>query len=410
MVKHILIFSLLLSRLPFFAQGIANYVNNGGFEKCRRCSATPFVIRAKYWDGIDTNKYSYQLLSRILAPFLVPNSSYTSQNTRHGNNYIISTVFYQPYTPYSSRGYPRNTLKQQLSPGETYCVKFYYNITDKSSYGINSLGAYFGDNSTDTITQCSIPITFLSPQISNPSNTMLTDTANWQSISGIFTATGNEKYLILGNFSSDSTTDTLMINPYILPLIATDVLYEDVSCIPINLPAYAGPDQSFIPGDSLYIGRESDVEIDESCIWYQMTSPTTSITIDTIAGIWVKPVTTTTYVVRQQLWCSGVKWDTVVVYIDAVGIKGVEDYQLYIRLFPIPASDFIQIEYTIDLLNPFTEVLVYNQLGQLIFLDNISFKNRKADISTSNLDVGVYSIELRSISGQTVRKRFVVSR
>jgi hypothetical protein len=254
------------------------------------------------------------------------------------------------------------------------------------------------------------PISYLNPQISISSNIFIQDTAKWNTVSGTFTANGTEEYLILGNFKSDSNTDTIMINPANLPLKFTDVLYDDVSCIDIDLPAYAGPDKPVILGDSVYIGRERDIEIDESCIWYQMTSPTTSITIDTIAGMWVKPVSTTTYVVRQQLWCSGVKSDTVVVYIDAVGLEEVETYLQDFNLFPNPAADFIKVQYSLDISVPFNGLSIFNNLGQLIREEEITFKNKKVNIPISELDNGVYFLELRNFSGQSVKKRFVVAR
>ncbi|MCU0360937.1 MAG: T9SS type A sorting domain-containing protein [Bacteroidia bacterium] len=410
LIKKVILFGFVLCTDIYRAQGVANYVSNGGFELCAYCTATPAIVKPKYWDAIDTTKFFGILFSAIIPPYLVPYNSFATQWPKGGNNYLGSSVLFKPFTPQTERGYPRNRLKQKLIAGKVYCVKFYYNVTEQSSYGINSLGAFLGDGSTDTISQCMAPISYLNPQISISSNIFIQDTAKWNTVSGTFTANGTEEYLILGNFKSDSNTDTIMINPANLPLKFTDVLYDDVSCIDIDLPAYAGPDKPVILGDSVYIGRERDIEIDESCIWYQMTSPTTSITIDTIAGMWVKPVSTTTYVVRQQLWCSGVKSDTVVVYIDAVGLEEVETYLQDFNLFPNPAADFIKVQYSLDISVPFNGLSIFNNLGQLIREEEITFKNKKVNIPISELDNGVYFLELRNFSGQSVKKRFVVAR
>jgi hypothetical protein len=410
LIKKIILFGFIVGTNIFRSQGVANYVSNGGFELCAYCTATPAIVKPKYWDAIDTTKYFGLLLSSIIPPYLVPNNSFASQWPKSGNNYLVSSVLFKPFTPQTGRGYPRNKLKQKLISGKVYCVKFYYNVTEQSSYGINSLGAFLGDVSTDTISQCMAPISYLNPQISISSNIFIQDTSKWNTVSGTFTANGTEEYLMLGNFKSDSNTDTIMINPANLPLKFTDVLYDDVSCIDIDLPAYAGPDKPVILGDSVYIGRERDIEIDESCVWYQMTSPTTSITIDTIAGRWVKPASTTTYVVRQQLWCSGVKWDTVVVYIDAVGLEEVETYLQDFSLFPNPAADFIKVQYSLDISVPFNGLSIFNNLGQLIRAEEITFKNKKAHVPITELDNGVYFLELRNSTGQTLKKRFVVAR
>lgn len=403
--KKVILFFLILLAVNVKSQSFANFVNNGSFEDIYNCAGPSYPLSvSKYWLSIDSASYGGQYASTCYSA--VPLNANAYQYPRSGDSYIISTMFYFG----GIRGYLKNRLKANLKSGKTYCVKFHVNISNMSPYGMNGFGAYFGDNTIDTITQCNTPLSYLNPLIKNPLGNVISDTLNWVPITGTFVANGTEKYALLGNFLADNAVTTASIGGPYYPQLWTDVLIDDVSCIDIDLPAYAGPNKPFIPGDSLYIGRESDTEIDESCIWYKMTSPTTSVTIDTIAGMWVKPIATTTYVVSQQLWCSGVKWDTVVVYVDAVGLKGVEYFEQYISLFPNPAADFIQIEYSLELSDPNMEVSVYNQLGQFIFQDNISFKNRKSSLPIYNLDVGVYSIELRCISGQTVKKRFVVSR
>ena len=40
----------------------------------------------------------------------------------------------------------------------------------------------------------------------NPANNLLTSTNNWMLVQGIYTATGGENYLTLGNFLSDADT------------------------------------------------------------------------------------------------------------------------------------------------------------------------------------------------------------
>src|SRR5690606_33046643 len=112
--------------------------------------------------------------------------------------------------------------------GKTYCVKFYVNISNPSTYGIDGFGAYFGDNNIDTITYCNVPLTYLIPQVQNPQGNIISDTLNWIAITGTFVANGTEKYLLLGNFLSNANTDTLMINPTNLPLIWTEGSIDDV--------------------------------------------------------------------------------------------------------------------------------------------------------------------------------------
>lgn len=404
-IKFIFIyFSLILS---FIVQGqeIGNYVNNGSFElTLPSLTMSPFDA-VQFWEALDSaNQTATFLRSKALGT--VPNNLTGYQNARSGGNYILTTFFDNSNGPI---WYPRNRLKKNLLNGVTYCAKYYVVNTNNNRIAIDSYGMYFGNSSLDTITKCSVPLTYLSPQVQFTSG-IITDTLNWISISGTFTAVGDEKYLVLGNFKSPAITNTLLINTPTLQTMTNDIYIDDVSLIEMDLPAYAGLDTYVVQGDSAYLGRESDVEIDESCIWYQMTSPTTSITIDTIAGIWVKPVATATYVVRQQLWCSGVKWDTVVVSLSGVGVAELETIQNDIILLPNPATDFIQVYYSLDISNEFEEISIFNQLGQLIREEQIKFKDKKAVIPISEFESGVYFMELKNSSELAIRKRFVVSR
>ncbi len=343
------------------------------------------------------------LLSKVISPYLVPASSFGYQWPRNGNNYLLSTIYFKPNSPQTGRGYPRNILKQNLQSGKTYCIKFYYCITNQSSAGIDGLGAYFGDITTDTISQCDKPIAYLTPQIQNPTNNILSDTLNWTLLTGTFVANGTEKYIMLGNFKSDLATNSIVINPTNLPLIATDFLFDDVSVIDIDLPAYAGPDIWGIPFNTVYLGRLQDVGIDEACMWYHL--PNTTTAIDTAAGINVIVATTTqTYMVKQDI-CGNIKYDTVIVYASGTGLSEQETILNSINLYPNPANDELNILFNARINVDLDRILIYNSIGQLIREEEISFKNNQATIKTSNLKSGVYYLNLNGIN-----KRFVIAK
>jgi hypothetical protein len=404
---------------------IANYVNNGGFEIPKINN----LQKPQYWDAIDSNKFMGILLSKIISPFLVPASSFGYQWPRNGNNYLLSTIFFKPNTSQTGRGYPRNTLKQTLQSGKIYCVKYYYCITNQSSAGIDGLGAYFGNNTLDTITQCDKPIVYLTPQVQNPTNNILTDTLNWSLLTATFVANGTEKFMLLGNFKSDIATNSIVINPTNLPLVATDFLFDDVSVIDIDLPAFAGPDLWGIPFNTVYLGRLQDVGIDEACMWYKLPNNTTAI--DTAAGITVTlGVTIDTYVVRQEI-CGNVKWDTVVVYPSATGNVEWQMLNDKLNIYPNPANEIINIEFVtlsgVKANN--TKYSIINSLGQIIKEEDLQPTQQangsvSAIITTKELPHGVYSIQLssrgtrdlntdpslRNDNTPSVTKRFVISR
>src|SRR6218665_534022 len=242
---------------------IANYVNNPGFEIAMSTSLNPYDA-VKYWGSIDTAQGSSYLVSTLSNN--ANNSPYCTfgfQYPRTGNNFI-GTTFFCDACP---RWNPRNRLKQPLKPNVKYCAKYYIVNTNNNRIAIENYAMYFGDSMMDTITQSAIPLTYLAPQIEY-TNGIIIDTLNWTPISGTFVATGGEKYMVLGNFRSNSTTNTLLINPP-LQTMSADIYIDDVSLIEMDLPAFAGRDTFFIPGTTVFIGREPDVGLDEHCMWYK---------------------------------------------------------------------------------------------------------------------------------------------
>lgn len=397
-----LMFILLFTTLSFHSQ-IANYVNNGGFEEL----ALPQSVIPKYWCSADSGKYFGELL---IPPQKVPLSSYAFQWPRHGKNHFITTPFC-PTCGANKRGFPKNRLKNNLQAGRIYCVSLYVNLSNQSTHAVDRIGIYFGDSSIDTITQCTKPITYLTPQVENPVNNIITDTLNWVLIRGYFVASGTEKYLLIGNFYSDTNTNKLLVNPTNLPGMFSDYLIDDVSVIDEGLPAYAGADKAIVPGDSVFIGREPDVGIDEACVWYELTSTTSSVAIDTVAGLWVKPITTATYIVKQDI-CGNVKWDTVVIHLNPVGIsERLKIVNEELRISPVPATDYIEISIRNEFLtNEFKNLEIFNSLGQTVREEEISLSKAKTTIQTKDIPNGIYLLLLKSNSLRTVSKRFVIER
>jgi hypothetical protein len=404
--------TLLLALVLFGnAKGqIANYVGNGSFEDdCNINHNYPI-----YWPGIDSLLCNGgAMFSNCPAFGNVPLNGFTYQVPRTGGAYMLCGLFILN----NIRGYFSNRLRAKLEANKAYCVKFYINISNNSSCGMDSFGAYFADGSLDTISICDGPLTYLTPQIQHPTGTIITDTLNWTLVTGTFVATGNEKYMVIGNFKPDNLVNYAIFNPHPNGIIGTDVCLDDVSCIPLDLPAFAGHDTSFIPGTSVYIGRKRDVGIDEACMWYKLPiviTPTTPA-IDTAAGIWVNPIATSTYVVRQEI-CGNVKWDTVVVYQTAVGLLELGLKSLEFSLYPNPANENLNITGAIG--NGVYKAAIYDTFGQVLREEEIIFQSSPprgrverglATIKTDELANGVYVLKLRNKT-QTVSKRFVINR
>ena len=395
---------------------LINYVSNGSFEDCVNCETPPYNATPRSWGPIDSIPSSYYFNYCSLDPPLsnLPYMSTGFQYPRSGRKLIASSFYcdYSSCTYTNNRGYPKNRLKQTLKPNILYCAKYYIVNTNNCVVGIDAYGAYFSDSTLDTIKYHSIPISYLNAQIQNTTGSIIVDTLNWTAISGTFVATGVEKFMVLGNFKSNAATNTLIINPTYLPHKGTDLYIDDVSVFELDAPAYAGPDKTIISGDSVYIGSPRDFAADEVCSWYLL--PNTSTPIDTAAaGLWVKPTVTSKYVVRQQLWCSGVKWDTVTVYVDYVGIPGSRSFSsgFGFEVFPNPADEILEIRLSEHKVNTTIPTLrFFNHLGMQVREEEVLFRDGAAKIDVRDLETGIYFIELAVENEVKGRKRILVMR
>jgi hypothetical protein len=343
----------------------------------------------------------------------VPTTGAISYQMPHtGNNYC----YFQCWTSASispgyiyERSYIQNELNHNLTSGKNYCVKFYVSLMNECKYSITELGAYLDDGSLST-TQ--FGVCNVTPQVSSPPGVLLTDTMDWIEVKGIFTATGTEKYLTLGNFKTTAATTTSLMptSPtFTYQRDVADYYFDDISIIEADLPAFAGGFKRFFPGDSVYLGRPSEIGLDEACTWYKLPNTLTPVA-SSVAGMWVKPVTTCTYMVRQEI-CGLVKWDTVVIFEDAVGI---DKYQLLnegLKIYPVPVNEFLELKIeNADLFKDFKSLTICNNLGVVITEEELTLENKTARINTAQLPDGIYTLQLNSEGCGTVRKRFVVGR
>jgi hypothetical protein len=96
-----------------------------------------------------------------------------------------------------------------LISGACYEFKMYVNLSDESQHATDAIGVYFSDTAIINIPNY-YHLSFI-PQITNAAGNML-DTLNWTEISANYTATGSEKYILIGNFKPDSATASPLIN------------------------------------------------------------------------------------------------------------------------------------------------------------------------------------------------------
>ncbi|MGP8216088.1 MAG: T9SS type A sorting domain-containing protein [Bacteroidia bacterium] len=124
--------------------------------------------------------------------------------------YISDTTKGDPFDTnlYNSRNYIQVKLINSLNSGEKYYVTFYVCLTNLMNFACNDMGALFSIDSVpmNNITESRVIDSI--PQVANdPIKNPLTDTAHWTKIAGSFIAKGGERYLTIGNFKNDTTSN-----------------------------------------------------------------------------------------------------------------------------------------------------------------------------------------------------------
>ena len=207
MKNALLLFIFLLSTFVSISQ--VNLVYNGDFEIYDTCpNYAGQISRAVGWTKTSLTPDYYNSCPNINSAngINVPNTQFGYQkDCCGGQGYAGEYMFYKD-TVNTGREYICTKLVDTLKAGHKYLAGMYINRCNAFNYSVASISILF----TDTIVILPWPKSFISanPQVNNI--ILVSDTANWVIVQDTFIAVGNETYLTIGNFNSNSTSDTVM--------------------------------------------------------------------------------------------------------------------------------------------------------------------------------------------------------
>lgn len=390
----ILVFLILFSNLTSKSQ---NLVPNESFELHTQCpnSHSQLYLASPWFSPTAT---STDLFDSCSSYYTVPISGLYA---RDGWAFIGMHLYSD-----NNREYAQTKLKDSLTKDHCYYVEFYTFCANSSPQRINNIAANFSKLSyTNYPSGPNIPVPL---HITNYNNPIISDSIHWTKISGLYLATGGESYITIGNFKNNQNTDTITVHP---PSLIADESYYFIDAVsvtsinPFGTLPWSYRDTTITIGDSVYIGNSMGGTFTSS--WY--TSSGSFIKQD--AGIYVRPVTTSSYVVQYTV-CGVSRSDTVkVTVLPGVGINKLSISAEDIKIYPVPADDYLRIEISnLELFREYTYLIIYNQLGQIVSEEELNFKENTIRLNTEELKGGVYSFTLKSGKSETVSKRFVISR
>lgn len=243
-----LIFCLLLTSSLFIKA--QNLVPNGSFEQADSCDPGQNIFVATGWKSYSGSPDYYSACADSSSGVSVPYNFLGYKPAADGWAYA---GFYSYASDVSnSREYIGRQLSAPLMIGTSYLVSFKVNLV-ANSYNANQSGVDCANNgigilfSTQPFKECAFPD---SQSIVRPapnrasvySQTILSDTTNWTTISGYFTADSAYQYFEIGNLFADSLTDTTLFslfNPYpwhiayylVDDIVVMDSLLTDIDAI-----------------------------------------------------------------------------------------------------------------------------------------------------------------------------------
>lgn len=388
-----------LSNSFIFSQ--SNLVPNASFESYSSCPNSGGQINyALPWIGTSGGVEYFNSCSAV---YSVPFQNYGSsgfQYARTGN--AFAALFALNGYGNNYREYLQVQLNDTLQNSQCYLVSFYANLQNPINIAVNNLGVYISNSLFTTATPFGVP-PFV-PQILKCKNNIIADTLNWTLISGIYTSTGGEKYISIGNFYDDVNTDTMQTGHGTIE--AAYYYIDDVSVIPIDsvlagMPAYAGSDTNVVLGDSVFIGQQIS---NLNCNWYNSVG---TLIASNTSGIYVQPTATgTTYYVVEQNLCGTITTDTVQVTVLPVGIEESE-WRKNIKIYPNPSAG----EFTIELgEESYTQRNIsMTDLQGRIILNELS-DNRTVKLKPA-VENGVYLIHITNITtNETAVKKIIIQK
>jgi hypothetical protein len=291
-------------------------------------------------------------------------------------------------------------LLDTLQTGKLYQVSFYARIFySRSRFASNNLGIHF----SDTALHANDPYTFnmnapsmLEAQVKYFNNEIISDSAHWTLVSGLYEAQGGETWLTIGNFNTDEeTAQGMEYTDGVAP--GTYFVLDMVSVIPLDslpggIPAHAGADTTIFINDTAFIGQKiSNMPSNWSLL---DGTPLASNT----AGLYVSPQETTSYVVSHTL--NGIfSADTVTVtVIDNLVVEELEEQRF--ELYPIPNNGNFKLVGELEAGDLF---YILDLNGKLLEKRTIEYNCMEIEIKTQ-LSEGTY-ITLLKDANETVKYR-----
>jgi outer membrane protein OmpA-like peptidoglycan-associated protein len=238
-----------------------NLVLNSGFEKYEKCpedyipeNLSHKLVLGWTYPTRATPDYFNRCSPRNVG---VP-KNFAGESEPHGGDGYVGAIL--SGTEESYREYIQGSLSSAMIKGQQYCIRFYFKLASYSRFAVDQMSLYLSDAEIKNDINVNLSYT---PQITNKIGLFLDNIDEWEEFCTVYTATGNERFFIIGNFRNYDNTNYVVTDKNVVNMRNKAYAYyyfDDVIISPLdnclNCPCVLHDFESRII-DSRYTGGQN---------------------------------------------------------------------------------------------------------------------------------------------------------
>lgn len=247
---------LFVGLICFLGQS-QNLVKNPSFEAKNKCPDDygTLNIDVKHWKipSLGTTDY----FSTCSTKLPVEDNFIGSQRPFEGDGYAGMYM----YAPQDYREYITAALETTLEKGKSYKISFMINLADKVEFAVNTFDILLSKTAFEVNTSKYIDLGYVPTSSDMNYKEIMTrgyydNTEEWTEVSTTIIAKGNERFLTIGNFKSNEST-----NIQIVKKAPRKSAYYFIDMVSVEAMPFFNLNELYVIDDILFDNDETSIEV-----------------------------------------------------------------------------------------------------------------------------------------------------
>lgn len=234
-----------------------NLVKNPSFEAKNKCPDDygTLNIDVKHWKipSLGTTDY----FSTCSTKLPTEDNFIGSQRPFEGDSYAGMYL----YAPQDYREYITAELETTLEEGKSYKISFMINLADKVEFAVNTFDILLSKSAFEVNTSKYIDLGYVPTSLDMNYKEIMSrgyydNTEEWTEVSTTIVAKGNERFLTIGNFKSNEST-----NIQIVKKAPRKSAYYFIDMVSVEALPFFNLDELYVIDDILFDNDETSIEV-----------------------------------------------------------------------------------------------------------------------------------------------------